>query len=197
MDRKIVTVKSYANIAIIKYWGKADAAKMIPATSSISLTLENMFTTTSVSFLPDTATHDEFYINGVLQDEKEHAKIWFKLLNGGKVPDTLTNLADAAAGEHEEWTEMYKEFAETAREEGFDDIADLFDAAGATEKAHEDRYNALTDKIKADKVFKKDEEIAWKCNNCGYIHYGKEAPEVCPLCDHPQAHFRKQDTSYI
>ena len=130
-------------------------------------------------------------------NEKEHAKIWFKLLNGGKVPDTLTNLADAAAGEHEEWTSMYKEFAETAREEGFDDIADLFDAAGATEKAHEDRYNALTDKIKADKVFKKDEEIAWKCNNCGYIHYGKEAPEVCPLCDHPQAHFRKQDTSYI
>ena len=82
-------------------------------------------------------------------------------------------------------------------EEGFDDIANLFDAAGATEKAHEDRYNALTAKIKADKVFKKDEEIAWKCNNCGYIHYGKEAPEVCPLCDHPQAHFRKQDTSYI
>ncbi|MBE6495927.1 MAG: rubrerythrin family protein [Methanobrevibacter thaueri] len=130
-------------------------------------------------------------------NEKEHAKIWFKLLNGGKVPDTLTNLADAAAGEHEEWTEMYKEFAETAREEGFDDIADLFDAAGATEKAHEDRYNALTAKIKADKVFKKDEEIAWKCNNCGYIHYGTDAPEVCPLCDHPQAHFRKQDTSYI
>ena len=129
-------------------------------------------------------------------NEKEHAKIWFKLLNGG-VPDTLTNLADAAAGEHEEWTSMYKEFAETAREEGFDDIAALFDAAGATEKAHEDRYNALSDKIKAGKVFKKDEEIAWKCNNCGYIHYGTDAPEVCPLCDHPQAHFRKQDTSYI
>jgi rubrerythrin len=80
-------------------------------------------------------------------NEKEHAKIWFKLLNGGGVPDTLTNLADAAAGEHEEWTSMYKEFAETAREEGFDDIAVLFDAAGATEKAHEDRYNALTDKV--------------------------------------------------
>ena len=93
-------------------------------------------------------------------NEKEHAKIWFKLLNGGKVPDTLSNLADAAAGEHEEWTVMYKGFAETAREEGFD-------------------------------------EIAWKCNNCGYIHIGKEAPEVCPLCDHPQAHFRKKDTSYI
>ena len=112
-------------------------------------------------------------------NEKEHAKIWFKLLNGGKVPDTESNLADAAAGENFEWTSMYKEFAETAREEGFDDIADL------------------ADKIKAGTVFKKDEEIAWKCNNCGYIHYGKEAPEVCPLCDHPQAHFRKQDTSYI
>ena len=92
---------------------------------------------------------------------------------------------------------MYNEFAETAREEGFDDIADLFDAAGATEKVHEDRYNALSAKIKANEVFKKDEEIAWKCNNCGYIHIGKDAPEVCPLCDHPQAHFRKQDTSYI
>ena len=109
-------------------------------------------------------------------------------MHDGKVPDTLTNLADAAAGEHYEWTEMYKEFAETAREEGFEDIAALFDAAGATEKAHEDRYNALSDKINAGKVFKKDEEIAWKCNNC---------PEVCPLCDHPQAHFRKKDTSYI
>lgn len=130
-------------------------------------------------------------------NEKEHAKVWFKLLNGGSVPDTETNLADAAAGEHEEWTVMYKEFAETAREEGLDDIAELFDAAAATEKAHEDRYNALSDKIKAGTVFKKDEEIAWKCNNCGYIHYGTDAPEVCPLCDHPQAHFRKQDTSYI
>ena len=110
-------------------------------------------------------------------NEKEHAKIWFKLLNGGKVPDTETNLADAAAG--------------------LDDIAELFDAAAATEKAHEDRYNAVADKIKAGKVFKKDEEIAWKCNNCGYIHYGTDAPEVCPLCDHPQAHFRKQDTTYI
>ena len=130
-------------------------------------------------------------------NEKEHAKIWFKLLHDGKVPDTLTNLADAAAGEHYEWTEMYKGFAQTAREEGFDDIAALFDAAGATEKAHEDRYNALSDKINAGKVFKKDEEIAWKCNNCGYIHIGKDAPELCPLCDHPQAHFRKKDTSYI
>lgn len=106
-------------------------------------------------------------------NEKEHAKIWFKLLNGGKVPDTLINLADVAAGEHYEWTEMYNEFAETAREEGFDDIADLFDAAGATEKVHEDRYNALSAKIKANEVFKKDEEIAWKCNNCGYIHIEK------------------------
>ena len=130
-------------------------------------------------------------------NEKEHAKVWFKLLNGGKVPPTTDNLADAAAGEHEEWTVMYKEFAETAREEGLDDIAELFDAAAATEKAHEERYNALSDKIAAGKVFKKDEEIAWKCNNCGYIHYGKEAPEVCPLCDHPQAHFRKKDESYI
>ena len=131
------------------------------------------------------------------KNEREHAKIWYKLLHDEEIPDTVANLNAAADGENEEWTSMYKEFAETAREEGFDDIANLFDAAGATEKAHEDRYNALADKIKAGTVFKKDEEIAWKCNNCGYIHYGKEAPEVCPLCDHPQAHFRKQDTSYI
>lgn len=131
------------------------------------------------------------------KNEREHAKIWYKLLHDEEIPDTIANLNAAADGEHEEWTSMYKGFAETAREEGFDDIADLFDAAGATEKAHEDRYNALTEKIKAGKVFKKDEEIAWKCNNCGYIHYGTDAPEVCPLCDHPQAHFRKQDTSYI
>ena len=130
-------------------------------------------------------------------NEKEHAKLWFKYLHGGKVPTTEINLEDAAAGENYEWTDMYARMAQEAREEGFDDIAKLFDAAGATEKAHEDRYNALTAKIKADKVFKKDEEIAWKCNNCGYIHYGTDAPEVCPLCDHPQAHFRKQDTSYI
>lgn len=129
-------------------------------------------------------------------NEKEHAKVWFKLLHGGKVPDTLTNLADAAAGEHEEWTEMYKGFAETAREEGFEDIAKLFEATASIEKVHEERYLALAENIKADRVFKKDEEIAWKCNNCGYIHYGSEAPEVCPMCDHPQAHFRKQDKTY-
>lgn len=129
-------------------------------------------------------------------NEKEHAKVWFKLLHGGKVPDTETNLLDAVSGEHYEWTEMYKEFAKQAREEGFDDIADLFDAAASIEKVHEERYQDLLDNIKAGKVFKKDEEIAWKCNNCGYIHYGKEALEVCPMCNHPQAHFRKQDLSY-
>ena len=129
-------------------------------------------------------------------NEKEHAKIWFKLLHGGKVPDTETNLLDAVAGENYEWTEMYDGFAKTAREEGFDDIADLFEKAASVEKVHEERYQKLFDNIKAGKVFKKDEEIAWKCNNCGYIHYGSEAPDVCPLCDHPQAHFRKQDKSY-
>ena len=129
-------------------------------------------------------------------NEKEHAKIWFKLLHGGRVPDTETNLLDAIAGEHEEWTSMYKGFAAEAREEGFDDIAELFDAAAAVEKEHEERYAALLENIKSDKVFKKDEEIAGKCNNCGYIHYGSEAPDVCPLCDHPIAHFQKKDDSY-
>ena len=118
------------------------------------------------------------------------------MLHGGRVPDTQTNLLDAIAGEHEEWTVMYKNFAEVAREEGFDDIAELFDAAASVEKVHEERYATLLENIKADKVFKKDEEVAWKCNNCGYIHYGSEAPDVCPLCDHPLAHFQKRDDSY-
>ena len=129
-------------------------------------------------------------------NEKEHAKVWFKLLHGGKVPDTETNLADAVAGEHYEWTEMYSEFAETAREEGFDEIADLFERTATIEKVHEERYATLLENIKADKVFKKDEEIAWKCENCGYIHYGSDAPEVCPMCSHPRSYFRKQDKSY-
>ena len=129
-------------------------------------------------------------------NEKEHAKIWFKLLHNG-IGSTIQNLKDAAAGENCEWTDMYARMAKEAKEEGFDDIAELFDAAAATEKAHEERYNALSDKIANGTVFKKDEEIAWKCNNCGYIHYGTDAPEVCPLCDHPQAHFRKKDESYI
>ena len=129
-------------------------------------------------------------------NEKEHAKIWFKLLNGGGVPDTETNLKDPAAGENYEWTEMYKEFAQTAREEGFDDIAEHFELTASIEKAHEERFKVLAENIRNNSVFKKSDEITWKCNNCGYLHHSKTAPEVCPMCNHPKDHFRKQTMGY-
>ena len=129
-------------------------------------------------------------------NEKEHAKVWFKILHDGKVPDTETNLLDAVSGEHYEWTEMYNEFAQTAREEGFDDIAEHFELTASIEKAHEERYNILAKNIQKRRVFEKSNEIMWKCNNCGYLHKAKSAPGVCPMCNHPQAHFRKQELGY-
>ena len=120
-------------------------------------------------------------------NEKEHAKMWFKELHGGKVPDTLTNLKDAAAGENYEWTEMYKEFAEVAREEGFDRIANLFEGVAGIEKTHEERYLKLVGNIDDNLVFKRGEEMVWVCRNCGYVHVGTEAPKVCPVCAHPQS----------
>ncbi|MDD2496269.1 MAG: rubrerythrin family protein [Tissierellia bacterium] len=121
-------------------------------------------------------------------NEREHAKIWFKLLHDG-IADTATNLKDAAAGENYEWTEMYAEFAKVAKEEGFDKIAYLFNAVAAIEKGHEERYLALLNNVENDVVFKRDEEVVWQCQNCGHVYVGKEAPKVCPVCDHPQAHF--------
>ena len=129
-------------------------------------------------------------------NEKEHAKIWFKLLNGGKVPDTETNLADAAAGEHEEWTSMYKEFAETAKEEGFPMIAFLFEKVGAIEKEHEERYRTLLANVENETVFNKAEDIEWKCENCGFIFSGPNAPEKCPVCGLPKAHFEERATNF-
>ena len=129
------------------------------------------------------------------RNEKEHAKIWFKLLYDG-VPATDENLKDAAAGENYEWTEMYAEFAKTAREEGFNEIADLFEKVAAIEKEHEERYLKLLQNIKEGKVFEREEEKAWKCGNCGHIHYGKKAPEVCPVCDHPRAYFEIKAENY-
>ena len=122
-------------------------------------------------------------------NEKEHAKIWFKLLHGGKVPGTVDNLKDAASGENYEWTEMYAEFAKTAREEGFNEIADLFEGVGKIEKEHEERYLALLKNIEDGVVFKKDKVAIWKCRNCGHIHIGEKAPEVCPVCAHPRSYF--------
>ena len=123
-------------------------------------------------------------------NEKEHAKIWFKLLNGGSLNDTLKNLKEAADGEHYEWTEMYKKFAEEAREEGFEKIAFLFEEVAKIEKEHEERYKKLYQNIVDNKVFTKDDDLViWECANCGHVHIGKNAPEQCPVCDHPQSYF--------
>lgn len=128
-------------------------------------------------------------------NEKEHAKIWFKLLHDG-MPDTITNLIDAAAGERYEWTDMYDTFAKEAKEEGFDKIAYLFEEVGKIEKEHEERYRALLANIQEKQVFEKEEVVVWQCANCGHIHVGKEAPGVCPVCDHPQAYFQVRATNY-
>ena len=129
-------------------------------------------------------------------NEKEHAKIWFKLLHGGSIPSTEENLLDAANGENYEWTDMYAKFAEVAKEEGFDDIARLFKGVGKIEKEHEERYRKLLENVETKKVFKTEEETVWICRNCGHIHYGKEAPLVCPICAHPQSYFERKSTNY-
>ena len=128
-------------------------------------------------------------------NEKEHAKIWFKLLHGG-IADTMTNLADAASGEQDEWTSMYPEFAKVAREEGFDQIAYLFDEVAKIEKEHEERYRALIANIEEGKVFVREEQQLWHCRNCGHIHTGAQAPGVCPVCDHPQSFFQIKAENY-
>ncbi len=125
-------------------------------------------------------------------NEKEHAEIWFKLLHDGAVPTTSVNLKDGAAGEHYEWTEMYKGFAETAKAEGFKKIAFLFEKVANIEKRHEERYLKLLAKLEGDLVFtSENEEQIWICTNCGHIHVGKNAPKICPVCDHKQEYFRK------
>lgn len=130
------------------------------------------------------------------ENEKEHAKIWFKLLNGGEIPSTIQNLQDAANGENYEWTDMYDGFAKTAREEGFDKIAFLFEEVGKIEKEHEARYLKLLENVKEGLVFSKDDERIWKCRNCGHIVIGKYAPEVCPVCGHPQSYFEIKAENY-
>ena len=128
-------------------------------------------------------------------NEKEHAKMWFKLLHGG-VPNTVQNLKDAAAGENYEWTDMYSQFAKEAKEEGFDKIAFLFESVAKIEKEHEDRYRALLKNVEEGKVFKKDGIVMWKCANCGHIHVAAEAPAVCPVCAHPQSYFELRAMNY-
>jgi len=126
------------------------------------------------------------------ENEKEHAKLWFKALHDGKVPETVKNLEDAAHGENYEYTEMYKSFEETARKEGFDQIANLFKGVAEIEHTHEQRYLALLKNLQDGMVFSKDKVCVWKCKNCGHLHVGKEAPLVCPVCKHPQAFFELQ-----
>ena len=129
-------------------------------------------------------------------NEKEHAKIWFKLLHGGEIPDTLANLEDAAAGENYEWTDMYDKFAKEAKEEGFDRIAYLFEAVGKIEKEHEERYRKLIANIEGGLVFSKDGDVIWQCSNCGHIVVGKRAPEICPVCAHPKSYFQVKAENY-
>ena len=140
-------------------------------------------------------------------NEKEHAKRFFKFLEGGMVEitakypagvigTTLENLKAAADGENEEWTELYPEFARIAEEEGFKEVASAFKLIAKVEKAHEERYRTLYDNLESGKVFKRGDKVIWKCRNCGYIHFGKEAPQICPVCAHPQAYFEIREINY-
>lgn len=128
-------------------------------------------------------------------NEKEHAELWFKLLHDG-IQSTAENLKDAASGENYEWTKMYERMAKEAKEEGFDDIAKIMDGVAAIEKRHEERYLALLKNLEEGKVFEKDETVVWECRNCGHIHVGKEAPQVCPVCAHAQAYFQIEPKNY-
>ena len=129
-------------------------------------------------------------------NEKEHAELWFKYLHGGKVPTTVENLKDAAEGENFEWTDMYKKFAEEARAEGFLEIAAKFELVGKIEAEHEKRYLKLLENVKGGKVFIAPDVVVWKCRNCGHIHVGKEAPQVCPACNHAQSYFELRVENY-
>ena len=129
-------------------------------------------------------------------NEKEHAELWYKYLNGGKVSDTATNLEDAAGGENFEWTDMYARMAREAREEGFDEIADKMEGVAAIEKEHEERYRRLLDNVRKETVFSRDNDVIWQCSNCGHIVIGKKAPEECPVCNHAQAYFQVKAENY-
>lgn len=129
-------------------------------------------------------------------NEKEHAKIWFKLLKGGEIPSTAENLLDAAEGENYEWTDMYAKMAQEAREEGFNDIAALFDGVAKIEKEHEERYRKLLKNVEEGTVFSRDDDMIWQCSNCGHIVIGKKAPMLCPVCKHPQAYFQIKAENY-
>lgn len=129
-------------------------------------------------------------------NEKEHAKLWFKFLHDGKIPETLAALEDAANGEHYEWTEMYSQFAKEAKEEGFEQIAVLFEMVAKIEKEHEERYRKLLENVKSDLVFNKPNSVVWECGNCGHVLESENAPEICPVCKHPKAYFFMKAKNY-
>ena len=129
-------------------------------------------------------------------NEREHAKLWFKYLHDGEVPSTIENLKAAAAGENDEWTSMYPEFAKVADEEGFKEIAAKFRLVGKIEKAHEERYLKLLERVEKGEVFEREDVKVWKCINCGHLHVGPKAPKVCPTCNHPQSYFEEQVVNY-
>ena len=129
-------------------------------------------------------------------NEKEHAKIWFKLLHDGAVPETTVNLGDAADGENYEWTDMYAGFAKTARDEGFQHIAFLFESVAKIEKEHEERFRKLLSNINNGLVFSRDNDTIWICSNCGHVVIGKNAPDICPVCSHPQSYFKMKEQNY-
>ncbi len=129
-------------------------------------------------------------------NEKEHAEIWYKYLHGGKVPGTEANLKDAADGENFEWTDMYARMAAEAREEGFNEIADKFEMVGAIEREHEERYRKLLSNIENGIVFSREGDCIWQCSNCGHIVIGPKAPQICPVCDHPQSYFQLKAENY-
>ena len=129
-------------------------------------------------------------------NEKEHAKLWYKELHGGDIPDTIENLKAAADGENYEWTDMYARMAKEAREEGFNEIAAKFELVAKVEAEHEARYRKLLDNVKKERVFSKDNDVIWQCSNCGHIVIGKKAPQICPVCDHPQAYFQVKAENY-
>ena len=130
------------------------------------------------------------------ENEKEHAKMWFKLLEGGEIKSTIDNLKEAADGENYEWTDMYAEFAKTAKEEGFDKIAFMFEGVAAIEKEHEERYRKLLKNIEDELVFSSEGDSIWICRNCGHVVIGKSAPLVCPVCNHPQSYFERKANNY-
>lgn len=153
------------------------------------------------TFFAQKATENGFnqiadIFNETASNEQAHAEIWFKLLNGGEIADTATNLEAAANGENYEWTDMYKTFADEARQEGFEHIAFLFDEVAKVEKEHEERYRKLLSNVKGGLVFSRDGEKIWICANCGHIVIGKSAPEKCPVCSYPKAYFKLKENNY-